>query len=174
MPGETARRYSPRRLLQRYPLVVPVHSLCSVSLLSADVKLRTHLFRVDREWSLAFTVWAVTDFHLAGRILIEWAEDCTTFAAVELDVLQLREDTGTASDDARYSNKGIEIRPPEVAERDCDGEIGHADMHVWVYPLVRRIVQQDSTERDFVKDSQHGSGTVEEEVRDDGLRVGKM
>ena len=86
----------------------------------------------------------------------------------------MREDTGTASDDTRYSNKGVEIGPPEVAERDCDGEFGYADMHVQAYPLVRRIVQQDSTERDFVKNSQHGSGTAEEEVRDDGFRVGKM
>ncbi len=174
MPGETTWRYSPGRLLQCYSLVVPVHSLRGVSLLSTNAELETYLFGVDREWPPAFTVGAVTDFHFAGRILVKWAEDCTTFAAIKLNVLQLREDTGATSDNARYSNKGVEIRPPEVPKRNCYREIRHADMHVGMYPLVRRIIDQNSTKRDLVKDSQHGSGTIEEEVSDDGFGVGKV
>ena len=68
-----------------------------------------HLLRVDRKWSLALTIWAVANFDLAGRILIEGAEYSSALPAIELHVFQLREDSGSSRYNAGNPHKGIQM-----------------------------------------------------------------
>ena len=81
---ETSSRDCTRRLLQSKLLVVSVN----------------RLFAVDGERSTRLTVLTEAEFDLRVTVLVERSESDTTLGAVKLDVLELREDTSPASDDA--------------------------------------------------------------------------
>ena len=82
-----------------------------------------YLLRIDRERSLAFTVCAVADLHLARRILIERSKHSTALLAVKLDILKLREDTAATRHDARYAHKLVELRATQVAQGDGERDL---------------------------------------------------
>lgn len=132
------------------------------------------MFRIHREWALAFTVRAITDSDLLGRILVEWSQDRPTFPTVELDILELWEYTCTSSHDARHTDKVVEICSAEVSQRRAEGEIGDANMYLGVNAFVGGVVHQDGVESDFVEDSKHRGGGISQEVGENWFRHGQV
>ena len=81
---ETSSRDCTRRLLQSKLLVVSVNRLLAV----------------DRERSTRLAILTEAEFDLRMTVLVERSESDATLGAVKLDVLELREDTSPASDNA--------------------------------------------------------------------------
>lgn len=132
---------------------------------------QTYLFRVDREGAFAVARAAEADPDLARRVLEEGPEHFSALAAVELDVLELREDSRAASDDTADANEGVEMRLTQVAEGVRSRQFGDADVDFGVDASVVRESKEDNVERDLVKDGEHRRRRVGEEIGEDRLRV---
>jgi len=53
----------------------------------------TYLLNIDGKWSFGLTFRARSNPHFSVRVLEERTQDSSTFAAIILDLLQLREHT---------------------------------------------------------------------------------
>ena len=78
--------------------------------------MRAYLLRVDREWTFALTVGAVANPDLLGGILIERAQHSPTFATIELDIFQLREDPGAPCHNTGDPDEVVEVGTAEISE----------------------------------------------------------
>ncbi len=111
--------------MERHFLVVPIY----------------RLLRVDREWTSALASRAIRYLELLVGVLEEWTQRKTAFAAIELDVFELREDSGTPGDDARYPDKAVQIALSEITQRQGGGKLGDADVDLGMDPVVRWVVE---------------------------------
>lgn len=96
----------------------------------------TDLLRVNGERALALAVRAVADSDLLRRILIEGTEDRTALPAVELDVLELREDARTSCHDTRHPDEIVQVAATQVTKRRAKRQVCDADVHFGVNALV--------------------------------------
>jgi hypothetical protein len=135
---------------------------------------QAYLFRVESEWTLAFAIGTVTNPDFLGRVLVERAEDSTTLPAVELDILELGEDATPPCHNTRYTDKVVKVRPTQVSQRRAEWEIGNAHMHFVMDAFVRREIDEDCVEGDFIEDFEHSGRRVGKKVSQNGLGKSKM
>ena len=128
------------------------------------------MLRVDVERASALAIGAEGDFELLRRVLEERTESCSTFAAVEFDVFELREDTRSTSDDSGHFDETIEISLTKVAQRQRSGKFGDSDVDLRVDSIVRRVVEQNGVESDFIEKRKQRLRGVGQEVREDRSR----
>jgi len=131
--GQATGRDGAGRLLQRHLLVVAVDRLRGTkvggskgtgtnttvsnrAILSSSKGEPTHLLRIDGERATTLAVGAERDADLLHRVLVVRSVDVSATAAVELDVLELREDAAPAGDDALDADEAVEVRLAEVAQ----------------------------------------------------------
>ena len=95
-----------------------------------NIEVLTYLLRVHRERPPTLAIRAVTDLHLPCRVLVERTKDSPALAAVELDVLQLWEDTSATSDNSSNADKLVQIGPAKLTERGGRRKVSDADMHL--------------------------------------------
>lgn len=135
---------------------------------------RTHLLRVDSEGTLGGAPRTETDSNLGTRVLVEWTEDVSTLATIELDILELRVDAAPPRDDSRDPDEGVEVDLSEVAQGVGRRELRNADVHLGMDTSVGGVEEEDDVEGYLVEEGEHRRGRVGEEVREDGLAVGEV
>lgn len=136
MPGQPPRRDTPRTLLQRHLLIIPIHRLLGI----------------HRERSSTFAVGAKGDFHLLGRILEKRTERGPTLAAVEFDILQLGKHPGPPRHHPRDPDETVQVALPQIPQGQAGRQFGDPDVDLGMDPFVRRVIEEDGFERDVVKD----------------------
>ncbi|KAJ6443533.1 hypothetical protein O9K51_04712 [Purpureocillium lavendulum] len=155
LPGQAAGGDGAGRLLQGELLVVAVD----------------RLLRVEGEGAARLAALAKGDFDLDVGLLLEGAERDAALGAVELDVLELREDAGAAGDDAADAYEAVEVRLAQLAEGVVDGEVEDADVDLGVDALVVGVVQQHHVHGHLVEELEHLGRGVGQEVGEDGLAL---
>lgn len=154
--------------MQCQPLVVAVDSLKPQGLQherpSQSAPTITHLFRVDSEGTFVLAVGTERHPNLFVRILMERTQNGAALAAIELDVLQLREDTRSTGHHSLDANELIEMRPAKVAEFANVGVVGDANVNFRVNTVVCWVVKCDNLKRDSVENREHGSWATRKEV----------
>jgi hypothetical protein len=144
--------------LQRHLLVVSVN----------------RLLRVDRERPTALAVRTVADLELFGRVLEEWSERRSTFAAVEFDVFELRENARSARDDSGHLDQAIQVALSEVSQRERGGKLGDSHVNLRVNSSVGGVVQENGIKGDLVEKVENGLRRVGKEPREDGPRSSQV
>lgn len=74
--------------------------------------LKLHLLNIDSEWSFWLAFWAGTNLHFWIWILKEWPQNCPTFVAIILYLLQLGENPRAPSHNSPNTNHGIQMDLP--------------------------------------------------------------
>ena len=132
------------------------------------------MFSVYGEWTFTLAVGTITDSDFLCGVLVEGSQNCATFAAIKLDVFQLREDPASAGNNPGNTDKVIQVCPSEIPQRRAEGQIGNANMNFGVDALVRRIVDKNGIKSDLIKNFQHWGWGICQEIRQDGFREGEM
>lgn len=101
MSGKSTGGHRPRRLLQGHLLVVSVD----------------RLLRVDSERSTSLAVRTEADLELLCCVLEEWSKCRSTFAAVKLDIFELRENARSARDNPGHLDQAVEVALSQVSKR---------------------------------------------------------
>jgi hypothetical protein len=112
--------------------------------------------------------------NLARRILVERPKNLSALLAIELDILELRENARPPRNDSRDPNERIKVRLTKVAKGVRRREFGDADVNFGVDTGVVGEGEEDNVKGDVVEDGEHGGGAVGEEVGEDRFRVGKV
>jgi hypothetical protein len=137
MSGEASSGHGAWGFLQSHFLVVPVNGLeITINAKSNCHRNIADLFRVNREWSFTFAVRTVTNLDLSRRVLVEWSQNSSTFAAIELDVFQLGEHAASSRHNPGNTDKIVQVSSTKVSQARAERKVGDADVDLGVNALV--------------------------------------
>ena len=117
---------------------------------------------------------AVGDLDFNVRVLWERTKCHAALAAIELDVLELWEDTASTSDNAAHSNEAVEMRLTKLSEGVVDGEISDSNVDLVMNTFVVWVVKQGGVHRDLIEDLQHLRRCIGKEICQCRLGRGEM
>lgn len=117
---------------------------------------------------------AITDLDFLSSILIKGTKHRFALLAIELDILQLREDASPTSDHSRHANEIVKMGAAKITKSQAEWEIRNSYMNFSVYTRISRVVDENCGQRDFIKDFKHCSGRISQEISQDWLRECKV
>jgi hypothetical protein len=120
------------------------------------------------------TALAVGDFDFDVGLLLEGPDGNTTLGAVELDILELREDTTSSSNNAAYTDKTVEMQLAQLSESVVHGQVKDAYVDVRVNTLIIRVMQKNHIHGDFIEELQNFRSRVCQEVGQDSFAFGQV
>ena len=144
-------------LLQRQLLVVPEQRLLAVCAQRLAVAQR-----------------AEVHLHRPRRVDLEGAQRAAAGEAVDVRLVQLREDARAPRDDATDADQRVQVRLPDVPDRVADGQVADAHEHRGVDGCVGGVALGNLQPGALVEERQDLRGRVRHPDGQDGLELGQV